>query len=140
MPRALHAPRPGDVTELTALLAQSRLTVSQTLYSQGHGTCGTSNYTTAHRLYKSIQYDHSPSRRCTSRAALRPERNARLAARPAPVRSPGPAAGASHAGVRDRPVSSTCYAEPQGAGAAVFSCTFEVTWFPAQRKRTGIPL
>ena len=42
MPRALHAPRPGDVTELTALLAQSRLTVSQTLYSQGHGTCGTS--------------------------------------------------------------------------------------------------
>ena len=97
MPRALHAPRPGDVTELTALLAQSRLT-DPVLTGPRH--VWHFNYTTAHRQYKSIQYDQSPSRRYTSRAALRPERNARLAARPAPVRSRAP--GASHAGVRDQ--------------------------------------
>ena len=85
MPRALHAPRPGDVTELTALLAQSRLT-DPVLTGPRH--VWHFNYTTAHRQYKSIQYDQSPSRRYTSRAALRPERNARRArgrrARPVP--------------------------------------------------------
>ena len=116
MPRALHAPRPGDATELTALLAQSRLT-DPVLTGPRH--VWHFNYTTAHRLYKSIQYDHSPSRRYTSRAALslRPERNFQFARRARGGLAPRPRArrgGPSHRGVRgrtcDRPVSSTCYA------------------------------
>ena len=105
MPRALHAPRPGDATELTALLAQSRLT-DPVLTGPRH--VWHFNYTTAHRLYKSIQYDHSPSRRYTSRAALRPERNFQFARRargglaPRPrARRGGPRTVAARAYVRE---------------------------------------
>lgn len=98
VPRALHAPRPGDATELTALLAQSRLT-DPVLTGPRH--VWHFNYTTAHRLYKSIQYDHCPSRNILARAALETgEEFPICAARSRGARPPSPRAArrSSHRG------------------------------------------